>query len=69
MALIAYDVFLNAMRLKKPSWVIPRLNRMQRIALIAFFFALAVMLAKWGDGSDMHTAKGSRSDATVGLVH
>ena len=44
---------------------------MQRIAIIAFVFALAVMLARWVGDGDVQTAKHSEPDkaATVGLAH
>lgn len=44
---------------------------MQRIAIIAFMFALAVMLARWVGDGDVQTAKHSEPDktATVGQAH
>lgn len=40
---------------------------MQRIAIIAFMFALAVMLARWAGDRDVQTAdRGPDRTATVG---
>ncbi|WP_256465664.1 hypothetical protein [Bradyrhizobium sp. 138] len=41
---------------------------MQRIAIIAFMFALAIMLARWVGDSDVHTASHGEPNktATVG---
>ncbi|MBR0735590.1 hypothetical protein JQ581_01505 [Bradyrhizobium liaoningense] len=59
-------------RVSEQPWRLVRhLDPMQRIAIIAFMFALAVMLARWVGNGDVQTAKHSEPDktATVGQAH
>ncbi|SCB50564.1 NADH-quinone oxidoreductase subunit D [Bradyrhizobium shewense] len=47
----------------------PRLECMQRLAIIAFLFALAVMFARFAGDDDKHTAHHKQTDTTVGQAH
>lgn len=56
---------------EQPCRLVRHFDPMQRIAIIALMFALAVMLARWVGDGDVQTAKHSEPDktATVGQAH